>query len=117
MRDRKAAERRGRLGESVAALWLSVQGWRIMARRVRTPVGELDLIARRGRTTLFVEVKTRATAGELDFAIDEYRLSRVASAAQMLAPRFARPGDDLRVDVILIAPWALPRRIRNAWVG
>ena len=117
MRDRRAAERRGRLGESVAALWLNLQGWSIVARRVRTPVGELDLIARRGRTTLFVEVKTRATGRELDFAIDEYRLSRVASAAQMLAARFARPGDDLRIDVILLAPWSLPRHIRNAWVG
>lgn len=117
MRSRKAAERRGRTGETVAALWLNLQGWSIVARRVRTPVGEIDLIARRGRTTLFVEVKTRATHAELALAIDEYRLSRVASAAHMLAARFARPGDDLRIDVILLAPWRLPRHIRNAWMG
>lgn len=105
------------MGETFAAFWLNLQGWSIVARRVRTPVGEIDLVARRGRTTLFVEVKTRATRTELGFAIDEYRLSRVASAAQMLAPRFARAGDDLRIDVILLAPWTLPRHIRNAWVG
>lgn len=116
-RDRQAAERRGRIGESIAALWLNLHGWRITARRTRTPVGEVDLIARRGRTTLFVEVKTRATRAERDVAIDEYRLSRVAAAAQMLVPRYARPGDDVRIDVILLAPWALPRHIRNAWMG
>jgi putative endonuclease len=117
MRNRRHAERRGRIGEAAAALWLNCQGWSIVARRVRTPVGEVDLIARRGRTTLFVEVKTRATRGEIDFAIDQHRLSRVAAAASMLAPRHARPGDDIRVDVILLAPWTLPRHIRNAWVG
>lgn len=116
-RKRQAAERRGRIGESAAALWLNLQGWSIVARRVRTPVGEVDLIARRGRTTLFVEVKTRATRPELDLAIDQHRLSRIASAASMLAPRFGRPGDDVRVDVILLAPWSLPRHIRNAWIG
>jgi putative endonuclease len=116
-RRRRAAERRGRLGETLAAFWLKLQGWTIVARRVRTPVGEIDLIARRRGTTLFVEVKTRATGAELALAIDEYRLSRVASAAHMLAPRFVRPGDDIRIDVILLAPWSLPRHIRNAWMG
>jgi putative endonuclease len=116
-RNRQRAERRGRIGETFAALWLNLQGWSIVARRVRTPVGEVDLIARRGRTTVFVEVKTRATRPELDIAIDQHRLSRVASAASMLAPRYGRPGDDIRVDVILLAPWSLPRHIRNAWVG
>ena len=117
MRNRQAAERRGRFGEALAALYLQVTGWTIVARRVRTPVGEIDLVARRRGTTLFVEVKTRATGAELGLAIDEYRLSRVASAAHMLAPRFARPGDDIRIDVILLAPWTLPRHIRNAWMG
>lgn len=117
MRNRKSAERRGRWGETLAALYLQIQGWRIVARRVRTRVGEVDLVARRGRTTLFIEVKTRATAAELDIAIDRHRLSRVAAAANLLSPRFARAGDDLRIDVILLAPWSLPRHIRNAWTG
>lgn len=117
MRNRQSAERRGRIGEAVAALWLNLQGWRIVARRVRTQVGEIDLVARRGRTTLFVEVKTRTTPGERDRAIDDYRLARVAAAVNTLAPRLARPGDDIRIDVILLAPWTLPRHIRNAWMG
>lgn len=115
--DRKAAENRGREGERRAAWWLWLRGWRILDRRVRTPAGEVDLIVRKGSLVAFVEVKTRATSAELDFAIDERRLSRVAAAAEYLMPRFAGPGDDIRVDVILIAPRTLPRHIENAWMG
>ena len=51
---RREAERQGRRAESLAALWLRLIGWRILARRVRTPAGEVDLIARRGRMVAFV---------------------------------------------------------------
>jgi putative endonuclease len=114
---RKAAENRGREGERRAAWWLWLRGWRILDRRVRTPAGEVDLVVRKGALVAFVEVKTRATAAELDFAIDERRLARVAAAAEYLMPRYAGPGDDIRVDVILIAPGKLPRHIENAWMG
>jgi putative endonuclease len=115
--DRKAAENRGREGERRAAWWLWLRGWRILDRRVRTPAGEVDLVVRKGNLVAFVEVKTRATSAELDFAIDERRLARVAAAAEYLMPRYAGPGDDIRVDVILIAPRTLPRHIENAWMG
>jgi len=115
--DRKAAENRGREGERRAAWWLWLRGWRILDRRVRTPAGEVDLVVRRGSLVAFVEVKTRASASLLDFAIDERRLARVAAAAEYLMPRYAGPGDDIRVDVILIAPRTLPRHIENAWMG
>jgi len=115
--DRKAAENRGREGERRAAWWLWLRGWRILDRRVRTPAGEVDLVVRKGNLVAFVEVKTRATDPELDFAIDERRLRRVAAAAEYLMPRYAGPGDDIRVDVILIAPGKLPRHIENAWMG
>jgi putative endonuclease len=115
MSARRAAERRGRRGETVAAWWLRLHGWRIVATRARTPVGEVDLIARRGRTLAFVEVKMRATEAELALAIDRRRLTRVARAAELLAPRHARPGDAIRIDVILLRPRALPRHIANAW--
>ncbi len=114
---RRAAETRGRDGERRAAWWLWLRGWKILDRRVRTPAGEVDLVVRKGTLVAFVEVKTRATAAELDFAIDERRLSRVAAAAEYLMPRYAGPGDDIRVDVILIAPRSLPRHIENAWMG
>ena len=96
---------------------MRLKGWRILDRRVRTPAGEVDIIARRGARVAFVEVKARATAAELDFAIDERRLARVAAAAEVLMPRYAGPGDDIRVDVILLAPGTRPRHIENAWIG
>jgi len=65
----------------------------------------------------FVEVKWRATAAELDLAIDEYRLRRVAAAAEAIAHRFVRTGDDQRIDVLLLAPGRFPRHIVNAWMG
>ncbi|HEX7850553.1 MAG TPA: YraN family protein [Sphingomonas sp.] len=116
-RDRRAAEASGRRGERIAAWWLRLKGWRILDKRVRTPAGEVDLVARKGNLIAFVEVKSRATAAELDFAIDERRLARVAAAAEVLMPRYAGPGDDIRVDVILLAPGTRPRHIENAWIG
>ena len=117
MRDRRAAELSGREGEQRAAWYLRAKGWRILDQRVRTPAGEIDLVAKRGNMVAFVEVKTRRTAAELDHAIDEHRLSRVAAAAEILAPRYARAGEDIRIDVILIAPRSWPRHIENAWIG
>jgi putative endonuclease len=117
MRDRRAAEAAGRRGERIAGWWLRLKGWRVLGRRVRTPAGEVDLVAKRGSIVAFVEVKARGTAGELDHAIDERRLARVAAAAEYLMPRFAGAGDSIRIDVILIAPGAMPRHIENAWIG
>ncbi|MDE2596857.1 MAG: YraN family protein [Sphingomonadales bacterium] len=101
-------------GEGIAAWYLRLCGWRILDRRIKTARGEVDLIARRGRVVAFVEVKWRRTAAELDSAIDERRLRRVAAAAEALMARYARPGDDATVDVILVTPGRWPRRIANA---
>ncbi len=114
MSSRAEREAQGRRGESLAAWYLRLKGWRILARRVKTPRGEIDLVARRGRMVAFVEVKWRASAAELDFAIDEYRLRRVAAAAEAVAHRFARSGDDQRIDVLLLAPRRFPRHMTNA---
>ncbi|MGR6329754.1 YraN family protein [Sphingomonas sp. XXL09] len=114
---RRAAEAAGRRGERLAAWWLRLKGWRILDRRVRTPAGEVDLIVRRGALIAFVEVKMRRTPTELDMAIDERRLARVAAAAELLIPRYATAGEDIRIDVILLAPGARPRHIENAWIG
>jgi putative endonuclease len=115
--NRVAAEGRGRGGETLAAWWLRLHGWRILDRRRRSHVGEIDLVARRGRTLCFVEVKTRTSDLEGDFAIDHPRLRRVAAAAASLAPRYARDGDDIRIDVIIIVPGRWPRHIVNVWHG
>ena len=114
-KERERAEQRGREGEAEAAMWLAAQGWRILAERVKTPRGEVDLIARKGALVAFVEVKWRARAADLDFAIDEHRLARVAAAAEAIAHNYAGPGDDLRIDVILLAPGQRPTHIENAY--
>jgi putative endonuclease len=106
--NRRAAELGGRRAERVAAWWLRLKGWHILAIRARTPVGEVDLVARRRHILAFVEVKARATRAEAAIALDDYRLRRVARAAQALLPRYGRDGDVMRFDAVYIVPWRLP---------
>lgn len=117
MNRRRVAERGGRRAERRAAWWLRLKGWRIVAMRARTPVGEVDIVARRGRTLAFVEVKARATEAEAGLALDEYRLRRVARAAEALAARHARPGDTIRIDAVFVVPGKWPRHLANVWHG
>lgn len=112
---RARSERSGRRAELLAAVILTLTGWRVLARRVRSARGEVDIVARRGRTLCFVEVKWRSTVAERDKGITTAQLTRVAAAAEAMAHRFARPGDSQRIDVMLFAPMCLPRRIVNAW--
>ena len=114
---RRRAERGGRRAERLAAWWLRLKGWRILAVRARTPVGEVDLVARRGRTLAFVEVKARSSADAAAFALDEWRLRRVARAAEALAPLYARTGDDIRIDAMFLVPRRFPRHLANVWHG
>ena len=65
----------------------------------------------------FVEVKHRSTALAADWSLDQYRLRRVAAAAEQLAARHARPGDAMRIDAVYIVPRRLPRHVANVWVG
>ena len=112
---RQLAERSGRDGEVRAAFWLKAKGWQILDQRVKTPAGEIDLVARRAGLIAFIEVKWRRKRADLDHAIDEYRLARVAAAVEAVANRYAEKGEDIRIDVILLAPGSFPRHIANAW--
>jgi putative endonuclease len=114
---RQAAEAAGRQAETIAADFLAAKGWTILDRRVRTPAGEVDLVMRRPGMVAFVEVKARATAAALDMALDRRRLVRVAAAAECLIERYAQPGDDIRIDAVLIAPGRLPRHLEHVWQG
>jgi putative endonuclease len=116
-RARVRAEAEGRRAEDRAALVLRLKGWEILDQRVRTPRGEVDIVARCEGLVAFVEVKWRARREELDLAVDEYRLARVAAAAELLAPRYLQPGDDMRIDVMLVAPGRWPRHMENVWIG
>ncbi len=113
----RAAEQRGRRAETIAAWWLRLHGWSILARRARVAGGEIDLVARRGHTLAFIEVKQRASEDAAAWSLDAYRLRRVAAAAEQLALRYARPGDLLRIDAIYLVPRRLPRHLPNVWSG
>ena len=115
--NRQEAEKRGRGAETLAAMWLRLFGWRILARRARVAGGEVDIVARRGRILAFIEVKARATEDAAAMALDAWRLRRVAVAAERLAPRYMRDGDDLRIDAVFIVPRRLPRHVANIWQG
>jgi putative endonuclease len=81
------------------------------------PGGEVDLIARRGRILAFVEVTARASVEAAGFALDEWRLRRVVVAAERLAPRYMREGDDVRIDALFIVPKRWPKHLANVWQG
>lgn len=115
--NRALAEKRGRRAENIAAWWLRFQGWRILAQRVKTPRGEVDLVAKRGRMVAFVEVKARARLEDLALAIDHHRLRRVAAAAEILYAKYCTKGEDARIDVILVAPRRWPTHLINVWHG
>ena len=115
--NRHQAEQRGRGAETLACWYLRLLGWRILARRARVPGGEVDIVARRGRTLAFVEVKARATEDTAAHSLDEWRLRRVAVAAERLAPRFMRDGDDVRIDALFVVPRRWPRHLVNVWQG
>lgn len=113
---RRAAWGRGRAGEGRAAWWLRLKGYRILARDWRHPVGEVDLIARRGRTIVLVEVKARPTLDAAADAITPRQWTRIARAGEAFQQR--RPdlaGCALRFDAVLIAPGRRPRHVIDAW--
>lgn len=102
---RRAAFKRGVEAEAAAARLLEGQGFSILARRVRTPLGEIDLVARRDDLLLFVEVKARRSLSAAAESILPRQRRRIAGAAELFLadhPEFA--GFNMRLDAILAAP-------------
>jgi len=116
--DRRRAQRTGLLGEWVAAIYLTITLHRILAWRMKTSVGEIDLIAQRGQTIVFVEVKVRRRRADEGMALEAVNQHRIVRAARYFVSRNAYLADNpQRFDVIFLAPWSWPRHVKNAFEG
>ncbi|AQS41835.1 MAG: Putative endonuclease [Candidatus Tokpelaia hoelldobleri] len=103
------AWKRGLNAEMIAACWLRLKGYRIVTRRLRTPMGEIDLICRRGNLVLVVEVKARQTLQSAMEAVSINQQKRIEAAADCWLsrqPDYARLS--LRFDLVAVRPWRLP---------
>lgn len=110
------AYRGGHHGEALAALFLRLKLYRILARRYKTPVGEIDLIASRFGTVVFVEVKARSRAATELQTLESINTSRIVRAAQYWQMRHpAAAAANCRFDVIFLAPGRWPRHVINAF--
>ncbi len=111
-----SADRRGRKAERLAAWLLMLKGYRILARRFASPVGEIDLIARRGDLLLFVEVKRRDSLETAAAALRPAQQRRIGRAAEaFLRDRPELAALRLRFDLVLVTPGRLPRHLPDAW--
>lgn len=113
---RQQAERRGRMAEQAAAIMLRVKGYRILATRVKTPVGEVDLIARRGTVLCFIEVKQRKTTQLAQTSVPQKNWARIASAAANWASKHGEHSQlDWRYDLIAVSPQYWPTHFKDYW--
>ena len=116
MRNRAAAERRGRSAERLAEWALRLKGYRLLARRFKTPLGEVDLIMRRGEVTAFIEVKARRLGDDALEAVTPRNAWRISAAADLWMRRDARAARGVcRFDIVTVAPYQWPRHIENAF--
>jgi putative endonuclease len=113
---RVAAFRTGLSAESRAAAFLMAKGYRILAKRFRTPYGEIDIIARRRNLIVFIEVKARASLDDAAYAVTPRQQQRIIDAAQGWLMTHPEHADfELRFDAMLIAPRRLPRHLLAAF--
>lgn len=111
---RKRAYLKGQWAEKIAAFYLRLKGYKILENRFKTPVGEIDLLARKGKMLVAVEVKRRATLEEASLALTSFQKKRIERAFLYYLRRRPFPLD-LRFDVVLISPWKWPCHIQGAW--
>lgn len=113
---RRAAEKRGRRAEQIAEIWLILKGYRILARRIRLPTGEIDLIARRAHVLAFIEVKQRRTLPRAQHAVSARAWHRIAATGEAWALRRPRLKDlEWRYDLVAIVDWQRPYHFRDYW--
>lgn len=115
-RSRQKAESRGRRAETLAALFLQIKFYAILDRRVRYSSGEIDLIAKRGQTLAFIEVKQRQTIEQCQSAVPLRSWQRISTAAEMWVTRRPQLSHlDWRYDLIAITPKVFPKHLRDFW--
>ena len=113
---RVAAFKTGLSAEARAAAFLMAKGYRILARRFRTPYGEIDIVARKRSLLAFVEVKARASLDDAAYAVTPRQQARIIDAAQAWLVAHPEHAEfELRFDAILIAPRHLPRHLLAAF--
>lgn len=113
---RTAAWGRGRLAETTALLMLVAKGYRILARRWRAPGAEIDLVAKRGRILVFVEVKARGDLASAEIALTAAQRRRITQAAEFWCARHPRhAAGDRRYDLMLVSKGHWPRHIQGAF--
>jgi putative endonuclease len=113
---RQSAFRLGVSAEGRAALLLAAKGYRELARRWKSPLGEVDLVMRRGKTIVFVEVKARARIDDAAWAVLPRQQRRIVGAAEAwLAAHPEHAGYDIRFDAVLVAPRRLPQHLEAAF--
>lgn len=114
---RRRSHRRGLAAETLAAMHLRLKGYRILARRFRARVGEIDMIARRGAHFAFVEVKARPEAGEVLTARQRARIRRAAEAWLAVASLRGRLPTEYSAsfDLVLVRPWRWPQHVPRAF--
>ncbi len=113
---KKRAYLKGHWGEKIAAIYLWVKGYEILENRFKTPVGEIDLLASKGKTLVAVEVKSRSTQEEAALALSSFQKKRIERALLFYLRRYPSPLD-LRFDVVLISSWKWPCHIQGAWIS
>jgi putative endonuclease len=113
---RVKANRRGHRGEALAALSLRLKGWRIIAKRYRSPLGEIDLIARRGNLIAMIEVKARPTLNAAMDAVTPSAQRRIMGSANLWLSRQKDAAKlSIRFDIIAVLPWRWPVHIKRAF--
>ena len=113
---RHRAWRRGRWAEAACTATLILRGYRILGRRLRSPVGEIDIVARRGAVLAIIEVKARPDSGAAAEAVTPRQRERLIRAAGWLvAGRPDLAAMQLRFDVMLVTPWRWPQHVVDAW--
>lgn len=112
---RQQAEKRGRMAETAAAWFLRAKGYSILEERFRSSHGEIDLIARKGKLIVMVEVKTRQTELEARESVGIRQRQRIERAALDWMKRHEEMNASIRFDVIAIVPGRIPTHIKDAW--